>query len=289
LINEKEAAVNFGYTDKVLESPLNSAIDNAKRIVKEMTKELTPQAIKAINVTTVVVYHCDPYLVTGAQEIREAGQPGRVANNYETERYDYLTLLAPTDQCMFYQQATQTSDGRFFDDTIGVGVPPDVVLAGPQCARVVTQDTCYTTTICDTNLVSSSTVEHHDAYPAESILVHEFGHTVMNVGLDVGSPEDQERHGKIKKFFTMIYQPGYCRENPEIYSCLREGQEMWAEATQGWFGASVEPRCPAPLINPGLCPASEIQDKLPGLAELLAETYGELKDITPLPPFGAGP
>jgi len=289
LINEKEAAVNFGYTDKVSESPLNSAIDNAKHIVDEMTKELSPQAIEAIDVTTVAVYHCDPYLVTGAQGILEAGQPARVANNYETERYDYLTLLAPTEQCKYYQGLAETSDGRFFDNTIGVGVPAGVVLSGPKCARKVTQDTCYTTTICDTNLVSSSTVEHHDAYPDESILVHEFGHTVMNVGLYVGSPEDQERYAKIKNFFSMTYQPKYCQENPDIYACQRDGEEMWAEATQSWFGASVKRRCPGDLINPGLCPASEIQDNLSELADLLAETYGELEDITPLPPFGAGP
>ena len=67
-------------------------------------------------------------------------------------------------------------------------------------------------------------------YPSESILVHEFAHTVMAVGMN----EDQ-RQAVISAYFnarsSQLYKPG-------VYM-MANADEYWAEGAQAWFEATV--------------------------------------------------
>ena len=67
-------------------------------------------------------------------------------------------------------------------------------------------------------------------YPSESILVHEFAHTVMAVGMN----EDQ-RQAVISAYFNARSSQLY---KSSIYM-MANADEYWAEGTQAWFEATV--------------------------------------------------
>ena len=67
-------------------------------------------------------------------------------------------------------------------------------------------------------------------YPSESILVHEFAHTVMAVGMN----EDQ-RQAVISAYFNARSSQLY---KPSIYM-MANADEYWAEGAQAWFEATV--------------------------------------------------
>ena len=67
-------------------------------------------------------------------------------------------------------------------------------------------------------------------YPSENILVHEFAHTVMAVGMN----EDQ-RQAVISAYFNARSSQLY---KPSIYM-MANADEYWAEGAQAWFEATV--------------------------------------------------
>lgn len=67
-------------------------------------------------------------------------------------------------------------------------------------------------------------------YGQENILIHEFAHSVMCIGMD-----DEQRHS-ICAAFQEAQQSGSYRRH--IYM-MENADEYWAEATQSWFDATV--------------------------------------------------
>ena len=98
---------------------------------------------------------------------------------------------------------------------------------------------CACSSVGEENLL----MENDKRFPEESILVHEFGHAVMIVGL---SNEDEDEANV---------------SNPE---------EFWAEATQAWFSATARSD-----VNCDLRCGGDVHDRCDeGFVQLLESTYG---------------
>lgn len=67
-------------------------------------------------------------------------------------------------------------------------------------------------------------------YSQENILIHEFAHSVMCIGMD-----DEQRHSVCTAFEEARHSGLYQRH---IYM-MENADEYWAEATQSWFDATV--------------------------------------------------
>eukprot|EP00030_Apusomonadida_sp_AF-17_P002799 a341840_7.p1 GENE.a341840_7~~a341840_7.p1 ORF type:complete len:375 (+),score=92.18 a341840_7:42-1127(+) len=135
----------------------------------------------------------------------------------------------------------QTADGRDFDaGTRGLGG----------------------TVAIPTTSVGEENVLHlpQDRYHAESILVHEFAHHIMNVAV---SPSIR---AAIKAAFLAArrarsYTPG-------IYMMANE-EEYWAEGVQAWFDASVRTD-----VNDGVNTREGLAERDPALAALMRAVFG---------------
>ena len=73
-------------------------------------------------------------------------------------------------------------------------------------------------------------MEEDQHYPSENILVHEFAHTVMAVGMN----EDQ-RQAVISAYFNARSSQLY---HSNVYM-MANADEYWAEGAQAWFEATV--------------------------------------------------
>lgn len=136
-----------------------------------------------------------------------------------------------------------TGDGRSFDDGCrGVG------------------GTCSVpcTSVGEENLLMLA----EDEYREESILVHEFGHCVMNCGLS-----DKQTHRLKDAYQEAINQGGH--GDPSTYM-MSNVEEYWAEMTQAWFHATVRSD-----VNNGIRTRTDVRKRDSGIASLLAEVYGD--------------
>ena len=100
-----------------------------------------------------------------------------------------------------------------------------------------------------------------DQYPLESILVHEFAHCVMDVGLD-----DAAR-ARIRAAHADALRRGLVDSESYMGS---NASEYWAESAQAWFEASV--RCD---VNCGLNTREELRRRDPAVAEELRNAFGD--------------
>eukprot|EP00850_Spirogloea_muscicola_P012325 SM000079S22443 [mRNA] locus=s79:239580:241334:- [translate_table: standard] len=97
-----------------------------------------------------------------------------------------------------------------------------------------------------------------DTYRLESILVHEFAHTVMEVGFD------KRLHNAIEK----LYRQSKTKYTPGIYMVVDQ-KEYWAEGSQSWFNASRRSD-----VNDGINTREKLTKHDPGLARLCRTVYG---------------
>jgi hypothetical protein len=137
----------------------------------------------------------------------------------------------------------ESFDGRDFDtDTRGLG------------GNIA----CPWTTVGEENV----TMIEDSKYPYESILVHEFAHCVMNVGL-AGQPIQRRIITAYKKAMdTKLYNPSsYIASNADEY---------WAEATQAWFEATVRLDSTSEMIT-----RKAVKKLDPELGRILAEVWGD--------------
>ena len=67
-------------------------------------------------------------------------------------------------------------------------------------------------------------------YGQENILIHEFAHSVMCIGMD-----DEQRQNVCFAYDEAVRSGSYQRH---IYM-MENADEYWAEATQAWFDATV--------------------------------------------------
>ncbi|KAG2498106.1 hypothetical protein HYH03_003864 [Edaphochlamys debaryana] len=98
-------------------------------------------------------------------------------------------------------------------------------------------------------------------YTSENILVHEFGHTVMNIGL---SAEDR---AAIKQLYDAAYRAGLYDREAYI---MENEDEYWAEGTQAWFHATIRTD-----VTGGVTTRDKLKARDPGLAAMMARAYGD--------------
>ncbi|PNW85651.1 hypothetical protein CHLRE_03g196500v5 [Chlamydomonas reinhardtii] len=104
-------------------------------------------------------------------------------------------------------------------------------------------------------------MEDDKFYPSENILVHEFGHTVMNIGLT------SEDRGKIKKLYDAAYAAGVYDKSAYI---MENEDEYWAEGTQAWFNATIRTD-----VTAGVNTREKLRARDPGLATMMVRAYGD--------------
>ena len=117
-----------------------------------------------------------------------------------------------------------------------------------------------TTSVAEENL----TMREDTRYPSESILVHEFAHAVMCLGLHGTSLRCEIDDAYAAAIAAGLYDPGsYIASNSDEY---------WAEATQAWFHATVRVK-----VTSGLTTRAAVKKRDPRLAAILAEVWGNGK------------
>jgi len=104
-----------------------------------------------------------------------------------------------------------------------------------------------------------------DRYKGESILIHEFAHSLQNLAFEDMDPKFEK---KLQAAYDEALQAGlwadtYAASNPEEY---------WAEGVQSWFDANLEADPPNGIHN-AIDTRAELKEYDPSLAALLAEWF----------------
>jgi hypothetical protein len=74
-------------------------------------------------------------------------------------------------------------------------------------------------------------------YQGESTFIHEFAHTIQEVGIQLGNNELYDIFNQISVSFK-DYNSDHCSAPPDVpYDCITA--ELFAEATQVWFGVAT--------------------------------------------------
>ena len=104
-----------------------------------------------------------------------------------------------------------------------------------------------------------------DPYAAENILVHEFAHAVLNVGMRALDPafKDRVRAAYRKAIDAGLWKNTYAATDVEEY---------WAEGVQDWFDNNRENDAQHNSVNT----RAELKEYDPTLAALCAEVFGEI-------------
>lgn len=239
-----------------------AAVSIAQAIIDQMVSHLSETTKNALRMIPTIIYHCDPELITG-----------QGLNPYQRDKFDYITLLPPKDNCADFQNHP-AGGGRSWDAMYGVA-PWDhaVNCNGTQCSCTTGfTDLCQITTICDENLICGE----KNAYPAESILVHEFAHTILGNGLVNGDATERGYASQITNQIYPDYLQRICKFDTGIYSCS-SAQEMWAEASQAWFSATKRTD-----VNIGIETSAAIKTNMPQLYDILEKVYGPEQDVHPV-------
>jgi len=100
-----------------------------------------------------------------------------------------------------------------------------------------------------------------DPYCQESIMVHEFAHTVMNCGFT------DRQHAILSAAYRDCQAQPERFEQSQYWMCNEE--EFWAEMVQAWFSASIRVD-----VNSGINTRPGLKDALPILVPLLTEVFG---------------
>lgn len=152
-----------------------------------------------------------------------------------------VTSDIPAHNCL--KDCDAGDGGRTFDDG---------------CRGVGGNAGCPTTSVGEENL----TMADDKWYPQEDILIHEFSHAVMDVGLDGSQHREAIIEAHRAALAAKLYDPGcYMASN---------AQEYWAEGAQAWFDATVRTD-----VNSGINTREKLKRHDPTLAKLLAFAYGD--------------
>jgi hypothetical protein len=97
-------------------------------------------------------------------------------------------------------------------------------------------------------------------YPMENILIHEFGHSVMLIGMS------EEERRRVHECYDLaqakkLYSENYMSSNADEY---------WAEGCQSWFDATIRTD-----VNDGHNTRSKLKSHDPDLSSILAVTLGD--------------
>jgi len=103
-----------------------------------------------------------------------------------------------------------------------------------------------------------------DPYATESILVHEFGHTIHELGLNALDTDFQRQ---LQECYDRAMKKGLWQGT---YAATRVG-DYWAEGVQSWFDTNRPPDRDHNHVNT----REELRDYDPDLAELIARALGD--------------
>eukprot|EP00195_Chlamydomonas_chlamydogama_P015254 CAMPEP_0202891678 /NCGR_PEP_ID=MMETSP1392-20130828/1679_1 /ASSEMBLY_ACC=CAM_ASM_000868 /TAXON_ID=225041 /ORGANISM="Chlamydomonas chlamydogama, Strain SAG 11-48b" /LENGTH=532 /DNA_ID=CAMNT_0049575503 /DNA_START=91 /DNA_END=1690 /DNA_ORIENTATION=+ len=103
-------------------------------------------------------------------------------------------------------------------------------------------------------------MDNDPLYPCQSILVHEFGHAVLNLAM---TPDQHER---LCAAYNAALVSGHY--SPDIYMMENE-QEYFATGVEAWFESTIRTD-----VNGGINTREKLQAQDPGLAVLVQETFG---------------
>ncbi len=140
-------------------------------------------------------------------------------------------------------------DGSYWDDRVrGGGVGP--TFAVPVVVVAEENLLCY----------------ENDVFPYEDIVVHEFAHGVLNMGIELQTG-GREFRDRLEAAYEDALRAGlwadtYAGTNPDEY---------WAEGVQSWFGLNDPP---GPIHN-HINTRSELEEYDPVLAGLIQEVFGD--------------
>jgi len=206
---------------------LPAALDIGVFTVKFMTDSLQSQSVlSALYDHNVYIYHCDPSMATGIGLYAKQGQ------------YDYVSDLI--------NYGSSTHDGRAVDQVYGYGGSKNTP-----------------TTTCDCNVLGLSCASN--AYMDSSILVHEFGHTVMDVGLRYGNPT---LYSSLTGDIFDAYRSGVSGATSAY--CGSTAHELWACGVQTWLVGTARSD-----VNPGISTVDDIYYNLQPLYNALYNTFGQ--------------
>lgn len=105
-----------------------------------------------------------------------------------------------------------------------------------------------------------------DPYRGESILVHEFAHTIL-LGLELA---DIKTYNEVKAAFESARKKGLWKNT---YAGTNV-EEYWAEGVQSWFDVNLE-SIPSNGIHNEINTRSELKKYDPTLAKLISKVFGE--------------
>ncbi len=106
-----------------------------------------------------------------------------------------------------------------------------------------------------------------DAYRGESILIHEFGHTLLVMGLDAIDPA-------FRKAVDAAYKSALAKGLFKTTYAATNADEYWAEGVQDWFDANLK-ASPANGIHNEIGTRLELKQYDPALAVLLEKVFGD--------------
>jgi len=104
-----------------------------------------------------------------------------------------------------------------------------------------------------------------DPYSTENILVHEFAHAVLNVGMRAIDPAFKDR---VRAAYRQAMDAGLWKRT---YAAT-DVEEYWAEGAQSWFDNNRESDAQHNHVNTRV----ELKEYDPELAALCAEVFGEI-------------
>ena len=123
----------------------------------------------------------------------------------------------------------------------------------------------HTTAIWEGNLLCNE----NNVFPREDILVHEFAHTILNMGVE-RQPGGREFRRRLEEAYRKaldadLWGQTYAGENSEEY---------WAEGVQSWFGLN-DWAIPANGVHSQINTRHELEAYDPGIADLIEEVFGD--------------
>ena len=105
-----------------------------------------------------------------------------------------------------------------------------------------------------------------DPYRNSDVLVHEFGHSILNLGIRL-QPDGQEFVARLQSAYDRSTGSGLWRHTYAGSNI----EEYWAEGVQSWFNLNGPPSLDQNDVNT----RSELLEYDPGLSLLLREVFGE--------------
>jgi hypothetical protein len=109
--------------------------------------------------------------------------------------------------------------------------------------------------------------EDRDGYRGESILIHEFGHSMLTMGVEFAEPA-------FKADLVTAYKDAIAKGLYRKTYAATNVEEYWAEGVQDWFDANRK-SSPADGIHNEIATRDQLKEYDPALAGLLTRVFGD--------------